>query len=207
MATRLTTRQHGNHNRITHNAFSFLDIKNVVRFLRAYFEDNAILLPGRIPGYKRDDIQLLPSNTTKPFILNNNKHPRLFGSSIELACTEAAIRAAAYRSLAEADTPDLGDKASTQTPPKKTNLRYFSNHSNYTIHLAFIKVAEREKEHLTLVTKARMSYLKAQVKATKENIKSHYTDKGLPVPFIGACPIFASENITVHFSFGMTQQV
>ena len=65
VATRLTTRQHGNHNRIPHNALSFSDVKNVVRFLQAYSEDNAILLPGRIPGYKRDDIQLLPSNTTK----------------------------------------------------------------------------------------------------------------------------------------------
>ena len=30
-----------------------------------YAEKNAILLPGRIPGYKRDTIQLLPSSTTK----------------------------------------------------------------------------------------------------------------------------------------------
>ena len=28
-------------------------------------KENAILLPGRIPGYRRDDIQLLPSSTTK----------------------------------------------------------------------------------------------------------------------------------------------
>ena len=26
---------------------------------------NAMLLPGRIPGYKKDTIQLLPSSTTK----------------------------------------------------------------------------------------------------------------------------------------------
>ena len=30
-----------------------------------YVESNAILLPGRIPGYKRDDIKLLPSSCTK----------------------------------------------------------------------------------------------------------------------------------------------
>ena len=39
-----------------------------MRFLQAYAEDNAILLPGRIPGYKRDDIQLLPSSTTKKVV-------------------------------------------------------------------------------------------------------------------------------------------
>ena len=28
-------------------------------------EANAMILPGRVPGYKRSDIQLLPSSTTK----------------------------------------------------------------------------------------------------------------------------------------------
>ena len=28
-------------------------------------ESNAMVLPGRVPGYKRSDIQLLPSSTTK----------------------------------------------------------------------------------------------------------------------------------------------
>ena len=30
-----------------------------------YVESNGVLLPGRVPGYKRDDIKLLPSNCTK----------------------------------------------------------------------------------------------------------------------------------------------
>lgn len=34
-------------------------------FLHTYSECNAILLPGRIPGYKRTDVELLPSSTTK----------------------------------------------------------------------------------------------------------------------------------------------
>ncbi len=61
----LTTRIHGNHKRLPHNTLTFTDMKNILKFLQAYAEDNAILLPGRIPGYKRDDIQLLPSSTTK----------------------------------------------------------------------------------------------------------------------------------------------
>lgn len=45
---------------------SMLDeITYLITFLRNYVERHAILLPGRIPGYKRDDIQLLPSCTTK----------------------------------------------------------------------------------------------------------------------------------------------
>lgn len=42
----------------------------MVKFIVSYAEDNAILLPGRIPGYKRDDVQLLPSNTTKHVRIN-----------------------------------------------------------------------------------------------------------------------------------------
>ena len=48
-----------------HNRTKLSDVEQVVRFVLRYAEDNAILLPGRIPGYKRDDLQLLPSSTTK----------------------------------------------------------------------------------------------------------------------------------------------
>ena len=41
------------------------DVKQLVVFILLYAEANAILLPGRIPGYKKDDIQILPSSTTK----------------------------------------------------------------------------------------------------------------------------------------------
>ena len=37
------------------------DVKCVVRFVLQYAENHAILLPGRIPEYKRIDLQLLPS--------------------------------------------------------------------------------------------------------------------------------------------------
>jgi hypothetical protein len=65
LATGLTTRCHGNCKRTPANTLSFRDNQNVLKFLRSYAENHAILLPGRIPGYKRDDLQLLPSSTTK----------------------------------------------------------------------------------------------------------------------------------------------
>ena len=61
----LTPRQHGNLRRLPSNTISFPDTQRVVEFLQAYAEANAILLPGRIPGYKRTDVQLLPSSATK----------------------------------------------------------------------------------------------------------------------------------------------
>lgn len=48
-----------------HNTTKLSDVQHAVRFILHYAEDNAILLPGRIPGYKRDDLQLLPSSVTK----------------------------------------------------------------------------------------------------------------------------------------------
>ena len=44
---------------------SFVEITSLVKFIENYAEQHAILLPGRIPGYKRDDIKLLPSSTSK----------------------------------------------------------------------------------------------------------------------------------------------
>ena len=37
----------------------------VVRFILNFAEENAIILPGRIPGFKRDDVKALPSNLSK----------------------------------------------------------------------------------------------------------------------------------------------
>ena len=61
----LETRIHKNNKRLPHNYRSLEVIKNVTGFLQNYAEENAILLPGRIPGYKRDDIKILPSSQSK----------------------------------------------------------------------------------------------------------------------------------------------
>lgn len=68
LATGLTTRVHKNTKRLPKNTLSIVDVRNFVRFLRSYAELNGMLLPGRVPGYKRDDLQLLPSSTTKKVI-------------------------------------------------------------------------------------------------------------------------------------------
>ena len=64
----LAPRRHGNLRRLPSNAISYIDTQRVVEFLHSYSEANAILLPGCIPGYKRTDIQLLPSSTTKRLV-------------------------------------------------------------------------------------------------------------------------------------------
>ena len=52
-------------NTLPTKTMSFDDISAIVAFLQQYSEQHGILLPGRIPGYKRDDLKLLPSSNRK----------------------------------------------------------------------------------------------------------------------------------------------
>ena len=58
----LVPRVHGHTGRVAPNALVLDEVKGIITFVMQYVETNAILLPGRIPGYKRDDIKLLPSS-------------------------------------------------------------------------------------------------------------------------------------------------
>ena len=58
-------RIHGNRKRLPHNSYG-VDVNLAVRsFIENYAEENAILLPGRIPGVKDTDICFLPSAESK----------------------------------------------------------------------------------------------------------------------------------------------
>ena len=61
----IASRVHKNSTLRPHNALTFDDITSIVNFVQNYAEQHAILLPGRVPQYKRDDIKLLPCNETK----------------------------------------------------------------------------------------------------------------------------------------------
>ena len=41
------------------------DITRAVKFILNYAENFAVFLPGRIPGFKRSDLRLLPTSSTK----------------------------------------------------------------------------------------------------------------------------------------------
>ena len=58
-------RVHGNTRRLPKHTLTLESVEYVVRFLLNYFEQHRLLLPGRVPGYARDDIKLLPSSTSK----------------------------------------------------------------------------------------------------------------------------------------------
>ena len=66
----MEVRVHKNTKRLPSKSASCEDILVLVKFLQNYAETNAILLPGRIPSYKRDDLKLLPSNLSKKVMHN-----------------------------------------------------------------------------------------------------------------------------------------
>ena len=66
----LLPRLHGNKHRQPYNTLSFEDTEYVVHFIFSYAEQFALLLPGRVPGYSRSNIQLLPSSKSKRGIWN-----------------------------------------------------------------------------------------------------------------------------------------
>ena len=47
------------------NATSKKSLKAILVFIENYVEENAIVLPGRIPGFKNEEIRLLSSSETK----------------------------------------------------------------------------------------------------------------------------------------------
>ena len=61
----LATPSHGNLKLSPAHALSLSSTEFVVRFVLNYTEQNALLLPGRVPGYSRSDIKLLPSSVSK----------------------------------------------------------------------------------------------------------------------------------------------
>ena len=64
----LVEREHGNTKNRPHNALTFARITNILKFIENYAEKHAILLPGRIPGFKRDDVSVLPTSDSKQVI-------------------------------------------------------------------------------------------------------------------------------------------
>lgn len=61
----LSPRIHGNKGRLPKRRCAFDTVTGVVTFINNFAQERAIALPGRIPGFKRTDIKVLPSSETK----------------------------------------------------------------------------------------------------------------------------------------------
>lgn len=60
---------------VSERTLSFDDYTHIYHFIDNYAEDNALVLPGRVPGFKRGDLRLLPSANTKAGIWRDTYKP------------------------------------------------------------------------------------------------------------------------------------
>ena len=84
-------RTHGNKKRLPSNTLLHLVTENLHNFLTNYVEENAIVLPGRIPGFKSDEVKVLPSCETKMSVL------RVYTST----CEASGLQAVCYSKFIE----------------------------------------------------------------------------------------------------------
>ena len=81
----ITPHIHGNTKRLPKHSLTLKSTEYIIRFLLNYAEQNALLLPGRVPGYRRSDLKLLPSSTSKRGIWNVYYSAATLDSSIHAA--------------------------------------------------------------------------------------------------------------------------
>lgn len=78
-------------NRRPHNALTFEQRLDVVRFISNFAEQHAVL-PGRIPGYARDDLKLLPTSCTKVSVYRLYMEACRVGRNEHLVCQSAFLQ-------------------------------------------------------------------------------------------------------------------
>ena len=197
----LTPRIHGNTQKRPKHSLSFESTEFVIRFLLSYAEQNA-LLPGRVPGYSRTDIKLLPSSVSKRGIWKT-----YHGAAEE----EEAIHAVAYSTFCQLWRSLL---PSVIIMKPMTDLCW-TCHQNSTAILRAVNCSEENKsstikaaeEHLRIVQVER-SFYKTTCDACRESVRAHFTVNGEFQPPPLSCNITPNSNdIKVHYSFDYAQQV
>ena len=161
-----TFRIHGNTHKRPKHSLSFESTEFVIRFLLSYAEQNALLLPGRVPGYSRTDIKLLPSSVSKRGIW------KTYHSAAE---EEEAIHAVAYSTFCQLWRSLL---PSVIIMKPMTDLCW-TCHQNSTAILRAVNCSEENKsstikaaeEHLRIVQVER-SFYKSTCDACRESVRA-----------------------------------
>ena len=218
-------RIHGNTKRLPKHALSVKSTQFVVRFLLNYCELNGLLLPGRVPGYSRDDIKLLPSSTSKRGIWQFY----CSAAQVDRDDTQRELEADRQRGVATClpKNPWIHVVAYTTfcrlwkallpqiiLMKPMTDLCWTCQQNSSAI-LRAANFPDRAKsdtvakamEHLRIVQVERSHY-KTTCKECEREIRSHFTtgDEFHPPPLASQTPA-NSVDIKAHYSFDYAQQV
>ncbi|XP_077076123.1 uncharacterized protein LOC143729024 [Siphateles boraxobius] len=193
----VTPRMHGNKGKLPKHALDVNDIERVVTFIHNYAEENAVLLPGRIPGYKRDDLKLLPSSVSKVAV------HKLYSDSCEVSGHRAVSERTFYR-LWQQYVPNV-------LPMKPMSDLCWTCQKNSALLVKASKKDLEEKtealvkaeEHLWQATTER-SFYNSKVQECRrvlaEKGVSKLLEPGNSVPN-------SSNDFEVHYSFDFAQQL
>ena len=189
-------RVHGNTKRLPENTLSQATIEGVHTFMTNYVEENAISLPGRIPGFKSDDIKVLSSSETKKSVW------RVY----EAACESSDLRAVSYRKFLQ-----LWEQFHPNVVVAKpmTDLCFTCQQNTSKLQRA-ANLSDREKSECV---KAHQDHLNC-AQSEREYYRNLCTNSENALETIGTETLLNREsrdacslNATVHYSFDYAQQV
>ena len=66
----MSYREHGNTEKLPKHPLGLKELLRILQFIQNYAEQNAILLPGCISGFKRDAVKVIPTSATKKVMKN-----------------------------------------------------------------------------------------------------------------------------------------
>lgn len=191
----LSVRVHGNNKRLPTSTSSPETIENVVKFIRNVAEEQALLLPGRVPGFKRTDVKLLPSTLTKH---------SLWKTYQDLCNNDCSI------SVGYSKFCDLWNQLCPFVIIMRpaTDLCWTCQKNNSRIHKSAnlpeaqkAEVVKAQEQHLRLASGERDLY-KTCCKESKDSLAPHlrnvdFSNEQEPCSYAG----------TVHYSYDYAQQL
>lgn len=191
----ISPRTHGNCKRLPSNTLPTTVVEDVKLFLTNYVEENAISLPGRIPGYKSDDIKLLSASETKMSVWRD----------FVAACTASEKQAVSYskfKDLWEQFHPNV-----VVAKPMTDLCVTCQQNTSKLVRSANLPDGEKsecvraQQEHLDTVKSERELYNEVceEAKNTFETVE--------PPIRLSECHEPCSMNGTVHYSFDYAQQI
>ena len=190
----IALRVHGNHKRTPHNALPLAATEDVKNFLTNYADENAVLLPGRILGFKNDDIRLLSSSEKKVNVW------RTFKRACE-ATDKQAVCYTKFIKLWEQFHPEV-----VVAKPMTDLCLTCQQNTSKLLRSANLPDREKsecvlaQKEHLNCIQTERDFYRNACTES-KNNLKELEDTIELDEQH-DACSLFT----TIHYSFDFAQQ-
>ena len=192
----ISLRQHGNTRRLPDNALPQSTIEDVHSFMSNYVEENAIVLPGRIPGFKSDEVKVLHSSETKMGAWHVYKS----------ACQASNKRVVSYSKFLEIWGKFLPNVViSRPMTDLCMTCQQNTNKLQQAANLFEVEKSEcirAHQEHINC-TQAEREFYKNSWMGTKKALEGMEADEAVNHANQNACSL----KTTMHYSFDYAQQV